>query len=306
MPKKLTQEEYLEKCRIAHGDWYDYSKTIYINSNTKLTITCPLHGDFEQLAQHHPKGIGCMKCGRNRTINSHYTTEEAFLTRAREVHQNYYKYSSIQWTNNEMVEIECPLHGFFRQNKSVHLAGHGCYACGRIRTEEAKVLPRHEWIDIAMTKHGNTYDYSKIPALVKTKYKVTIGCKVHGDFIQLADSHIRRGNGCRHCSASKWKKENLWLDKCGVPDDAEHRQVFLRIDTRRYKVDGIHNNVVYEFLGDFWHGNPKFYNSDDINHVNGRTFGELYDTTIHRLACLEAAGYNVTYIWENEFDEMGP
>jgi hypothetical protein len=31
MPKKLTQDEYIEKCRNAHGDWYDYTKTVYIN-----------------------------------------------------------------------------------------------------------------------------------------------------------------------------------------------------------------------------------------------------------------------------------
>lgn len=305
MPKKLTQEQYLEKCRIAHGDWYDYSKTVYINSNTKLTITCPLHGDFEQLAQHHPKGIGCMQCGRNRTIQSHYITPSLFLERAAKIHQNYYNYPSIQLVSSGNVEVECPIHGVFSQDASVHLAGHGCYACGRTRTEEAKLIPRNEWIYIAKRHHGDIYDYSHIPTLVKASSKVSIGCKVHGMFKQLADSHIRRGHGCRHCSASKWKKENLWLDRCGIPDDITHRQVFLRIGTNRYKVDGLKDNVVYEFLGDFWHGNPKFYNPDDVNHVNGRTFGELYDTTIKRIDNIKLAGYDVIYIWENEFNEMG-
>lgn len=43
----------------------------------------------------------------------------------------------------------------------------------------------------------------------------------------------------------------------------------------------------------------------DTNHVNGRSFAELYDVTIQRIANIENAGYNVICIWENEFDEMG-
>lgn len=33
--KRLTQEEFIEKAKRIHGDKYDYSKTVYVNSRTK-------------------------------------------------------------------------------------------------------------------------------------------------------------------------------------------------------------------------------------------------------------------------------
>ena len=46
-----------------HGDKYDYSKTIYTIAHERVTITCPIHGDFEQVAYYHLNGNGCKVCG---------------------------------------------------------------------------------------------------------------------------------------------------------------------------------------------------------------------------------------------------
>lgn len=46
MGKKLTTEQFIEKARLVHGDKYDYSKVEYINSDTKVCIVCPIHGEF--------------------------------------------------------------------------------------------------------------------------------------------------------------------------------------------------------------------------------------------------------------------
>ena len=59
-------------------------------------------------------------------------------------------------------------------------------------------------------------------------------------------------------------------------------------------------NTIYEYLGDFWHGNPKIFNSDDINPVKGVTFGELYRQTISKKELLIDNGYNVIEKWETE------
>lgn len=60
--KKLTTEEFIRLAKTAHGDKYDYSKVEYLNSRAKIIITCPVHGDFEQRAQHHLHGSGCPNC----------------------------------------------------------------------------------------------------------------------------------------------------------------------------------------------------------------------------------------------------
>lgn len=39
----------------------------------------------------------------------------------------------------------------------------------------------------------------------------------------------------------------------------ENREVVIKISGRIFKVDGFDPiiNTIYEFYGDFWHGNPK-------------------------------------------------
>ena len=68
---------------------------------------------------------------------------------------------------------------------------------------------------------------------------------------------------------------------------------------KMYIVDGFSKstNTVYEYLGNFWHGNPEEYGLDDINPINNKTFGELYQRTIQKIMDLEAEGYKVVFEW---------
>ena len=74
--KTFTTEDFITKSNETHNNKYDYSKTIYTGSVNKLTITCPYHGDFEQLAKDHmTNGHGCKRCGfissaKNSYLNS--------------------------------------------------------------------------------------------------------------------------------------------------------------------------------------------------------------------------------------------
>ena len=56
------QNVFIQECNIVHLNKYTYTKTVYKNSNTRVTITCPVHGDFVQFAGHHVRGVGCQKC----------------------------------------------------------------------------------------------------------------------------------------------------------------------------------------------------------------------------------------------------
>ena len=44
--RKLTTEEFIEKARQKHGETYNYSKAVYLNSKTKVEIYCNVHGSF--------------------------------------------------------------------------------------------------------------------------------------------------------------------------------------------------------------------------------------------------------------------
>lgn len=60
-------------------------------------------------------------------------------------------------------------------------------------------------------------------------------------------------------------------------------------------------NTVYEFYGDFWHGNPKIYPPEEINPHTGCSFGELYQKTLQREAIIRKR-YKLVTIWESEWD----
>lgn len=64
MPKKLTQEEFIRRARLVHGDKFDYSKVEYVNNDIKVCITCLIHGEFWQRPSDHLRGCGCKKCGK--------------------------------------------------------------------------------------------------------------------------------------------------------------------------------------------------------------------------------------------------
>ena len=65
--RSSNTEEFITKAIRIHGNFYDYSNTVYVNSSYhKVIITCPIHGDFEQLPYNHLSNRGCVKCGRTR------------------------------------------------------------------------------------------------------------------------------------------------------------------------------------------------------------------------------------------------
>ena len=58
----LTQEEFIKRILEIHRDKYDFSKTIYKDSYSKVIVTCKEHGDFEIWPQTLLRGAGCSKC----------------------------------------------------------------------------------------------------------------------------------------------------------------------------------------------------------------------------------------------------
>lgn len=59
---RKTTEQFIKEAREIHGDKYNYDKVNYIDINTKVIITCPKHGDFEQTPHDHLRGSGCSDC----------------------------------------------------------------------------------------------------------------------------------------------------------------------------------------------------------------------------------------------------
>lgn len=95
------------------------------------------------------------------------------------------------------------------------------------------------------------------------------------------------------------KVEMEWLDSMNIPNDENHRQKVLY----EYRVDGYipEEKTIYEFLGDYWHGNPKLFNGNELNKHNNKTMKELYNETLERFNILISLGYKIIYIWESDY-----
>ena len=127
--KILTQQDFLDRARLAHGDKYDYTKAIYTKCLSKVTIICPEHGDFKITAICHINGRGCKLCTYENKAGLFSFND--FVERAKEKHGNRYKYSEDKFTKiSDKTKIYCQIHGWFEQKALLHSSGHGCPLCG--------------------------------------------------------------------------------------------------------------------------------------------------------------------------------
>lgn len=191
--KPHTTESFVDAAKAVHGDRYDYSVVKYSSNKAHVTIICPDHGPFSQVAAVHLRGNGCSECGGNR---KHST--ESFIEKARSVHGDRYDYSQAEYkTVHKAVRIICPDHGLFTQSASNHFAGKGCPECGRFAASDARRKTTEQFIAKAKAIHGQRYDYSLVD-YIGSAAKVAIICSEHGMFEQTPSEHLV-GSGCTEC-----------------------------------------------------------------------------------------------------------
>lgn len=301
--RRLSVEEFIKRANIIHQDKYNYSKFIYTNNSTKGIIICPIHGEFTQSPNSHlTQKHGCPKCGILKFSKEISLTKKEFVNRANIIHKNKYDYTkTIYKLSNRNVIIICPKHGEFLQLPGNHLMGEGCYKCGREKSGKKCSKTSIQFIKDANKSHNNYYDYSE-SNYINSNTKVKIICPKHGSFFQSPHNHVNSKNGCPKCSTSISKSEIEFLNYLNIPDTKENRQIKILKKT----VDGYDfvTNTVYEFLGDYWHGNPERHNLNHYNKVCKKTFRELYTKTFKKFDMLKEKKYIVKYIWENDWKKF--
>jgi hypothetical protein len=299
-------DQFIIDAKNIHGDRYDYSNSVYINDTEKLEIVCVEHGSFLQSPTLHLQGRGCYQCGRSKTnlcLKARIISLDEFIKRAHQIHGDNFTYDKVVYKNsNSRVIITCKIHGDFNQSPIKHLSGQGCKLCGFDILSKKYLKDCNVFVDQANLVHHNKYDYSE-SIYLGGECKVKIICPLHGMFKQIPNSHLS-GRGCPKCGFNISHMEERWLDSLSIPSD--YRNKVIKINNKRIKTDAYDptTNTVYEFYGDFWHGNPKIYNQNDINKANKRAFGELFSKTLEREKLIKDAGYNLITIWEDDFESV--
>lgn len=220
MPKRKTHFEIIAEFRKAHKDYYDYSKVVYKNSNTKVKVICPKHGEFMITPGHHKKDVGCRKC----YFDSRKISKQEFVRRSREIFGDRYDYSLFKELppSHEKVKIKCLEHNeeFFQEARN-HMGGHtGCLKCrsnllngnsSQIGKFKTPLELNNSFIKKAKEVHGNIYNYDNY-IYINSNTVGKIICKTHGEFHQNPSNHLR-GTQCPDCSIEK-RKERTFKRLC--------------------------------------------------------------------------------------------
>lgn len=223
--KRLTTKEFIEKARKVHGYKYNYSKVEYKDSHTKVSIICPIHGEFSQTPNNHLNGQQCPFCSYPN-IN---LSKEKFVSLAKNVHGDKYDYSKVVYKNTkDKLTIICPIHGEFSQSFEKHVVrGQGCPKC------VGKNKDASEFIFQANKIHKNKYDYSKTN-YISAITKVTIICPTHGEFLQVPAKHLC-GDGCPKCNSSKLENSlREYLDSKNIKFEEQKTFYWLKYKSNMY------------------------------------------------------------------------
>lgn len=206
MGKKVTQNEFIQRSSEIHKNKYDYSKVKYKTQNDRVTIICPIHGEFQQFAGNHIRGAGCLQCKGSKVSEVKLSkNRDAFKKRASERHKNMYDYSKVEYIHSSIdVCIICPKHGEFWQKPTIHLKGCGCPKCKHEKHSLSARLTTEQFIERAEKVHGKgVFDYSEVK-YVTTHIPVTIKCRYGHKFSIKPCDHIHRvSSGCPICNHSK-------------------------------------------------------------------------------------------------------
>lgn len=305
---KHDTEIFIVRSNEIWNKLYDYSKSEYTGSENKLTIICKKHGEFNQLPANHFK-YGCGKCGRELNVRNNFLKDvckNEFISKANAIHKNTYEYLKIVYTTViTKITITCKIHGDFNMSPNNHLRGQGCPACGREQSNLAKLKEFDEYQPEFIKLYGDKYDYSSVVWEGGSK-PITVNCKTHGEFQILPYLH-KIGKECQKCSNQHSGISMSWLSYMEVRystriQHARNSGEFI-VPGTRYKADGYGEsiNTIFEFYGDFWHGNPKLYNETAVNPRTNTTYGSLYETTVTKSNIIKEKGFELVEIWENDW-----
>jgi len=263
----------------------------YINSGTKLDYRCPRGHLGSMVYNHFQDGRKCPVCvGEDRR---HFYEEIKVVFESR----GYKLISSEYKDNKTKLEYVCPKGHLGSMTFSNFQQGRKCPVCSvdniRLSYEEVKEAFDNRGYTLLSTEYVNSN--------IKLDYKCP-----KGHLGAMKYNSFQQGKSCPICSLnySVSKVSQVWLDSLGVSNErGVSREVTLKIGENRFKADGFdpETNTVYEFLGTIWHGDPRVCKPLDINYVNKKTFGQLYQETFDRIKLIEEAGYRVIYIWESDF-----
>ena len=219
MAKKLTFKEFEERSNKIHNGKYVYHEDTYISTKKNTTITCPIHGAFQQSPKRHMMGQGCPICGKEyaRTYRKH--NYQPFLEEAHKRFGDNFSFPRIeqQYVNNKTyITVKCNKcgHEFSRRpNDLLSDKFNGCKNCKHIeihkkkeekkknqqqKTKKECKVDKKTYLERFKNKFGDTIT-PFMDEYINTQKAIHFRCNKCGFIFQRRPHNCLNSNGCPKC-----------------------------------------------------------------------------------------------------------
>ena len=262
-------------------------------------------------------GILCQKCIKNNKPKK-YRTQEEFIKEINNIFNKNGKIHNYENTLfksiNKKISYICIKHKEeISQRASSHINGEtGCKKCAYEKLSKINMKSLEYYKEKGREHFNNKFTYVSIKSKKGTGHAyLSLICNIHNKKCEQRGSHHIIGTDpCSKCHISGCSKGQIeWLEYMMKKDNTyiqhykNEKEYKIKVNGKFTKVDGYSKelNKIYEYDGDFWHGNPKYYKKDDINKMSKKKYGVLYEKTLTRVDNLKSLGYIVESIWESEW-----
>ena len=317
----------------------EWKESILENNNYEPNIECSKGHSIKVKINNFR---GCSICaGENHYKNLPNSCYNRFYEYKKKIEEKGFTLKTIEeeWKKitikngaSQKIELICPNKHTISISINQFQSGHGCGICQSQNTHKnlptswynnyekfkyhiEKILgfklitTKEEWLH---ELHILTIERDGITP--SNKYKPIVECnKGHTINNTTVNSFISSKTCCYKCSKNGYSKKQIqWLDFISILHDITIQHA---INNKEHKIKNIgkvdgyckEKNTVYEFHGDFFHGNPMKYNILDKNAINSLTkqsYSKLYENTLKRDKKIKELGYNLVIMWENQWNKI--
>jgi len=171
---EIVTKTFIEKAKKVHGSKYDYSKVIYVKAIEKVTIICPVHGEFQQRPNLHLQGCHCFECGKINRVKENAGEQ---LKTTKPALNDYYFYIIYCYNGNENFYKIGSTKNSIRERYGLGLN---------------KKLPYNYHLIFISKNNSYTKETFILNALSKYQYKPTLFFKGHTECIKIHPKKYKR------------------------------------------------------------------------------------------------------------------
>jgi len=268
-------------------------KNFTSGSDKKVWWVCENNHEWKALIYKRNKNLGCPYCSNKKACEDNcLTTTNPELAKQWSSRNTLTPYDVLAGSDKKVWWV-CENNHEWKASVSHRNNGRNCPYCSNKKVCEDNCLAT---INPELSKQWSSKNIlTPNDVVFGSNKKVWWVCENNHEWKAQIN---RRNSGarCPKCSKNCISKiSQAWLDEIGITN----REKSIIIRGRKYIVDGIKNNVIYEFLGDFWHGNPNIFDPRKIHPIKNMLYLDILIKTAKRLNILNKK-FIIIYKWESD------